>query len=223
MKLIITGATGMVGEGVLIEALKSPQMDKVLVISRKKIGMVHEKLEQLLLSDFFEIGSQLNGLSGYDACCFCLGVSSVGMKEADYRRLTYDLTLNFAQAILPNNPKMTFMYISGSATDSTEKGKMMWARVKGKTENDLMQLGFKDCYCFRPGYLQPTPGQKNKLFFYKWIGWMYPLFETIARKYVSRLSELGVAMLYVAEHGYNRKVIEVNDIHLINEKLKNEK
>lgn len=219
MKIIITGVTGMVGEGVLLEALQSPNVEKVLTISRKPLDMEHIKLEQLLLPDFFSIGTQLDAIRNYDACCFCLGVSSIGMKESEYTRLTYDLTMNFAQAILSNNPQMTFMYISGSATDSSEKGKIMWARVKGRTENDLMQLGFKDCYAFRPGYLHPTPGQKHVLGFYKWIAWMYPFLRLIGKKYVSRLSELAKAMLYVAQNGYDKKHIEVNDIHLIHETI----
>jgi uncharacterized protein YbjT (DUF2867 family) len=161
IRAIITGASGMVGEGVLHECLLDPQVEAVLVIGRKPCGTVHPKLKEIIHADFFDISPIANQLSGYNACYFCLGVSSVGMKEPEYYRLTYTLTLNVAQTLSKCNPDMTFCYVSGASTDSTEKGRSMWARVKGKTENDLMKLPFKQVFAFRPGYMHPTPGLKN--------------------------------------------------------------
>ena len=153
---IITGATGMVGEGVLHECLIHADVESVLVINRKPGGVKHEKLKEIVHKDFFDLTQIENQLAGYNACYFCAGVSSMGKSEQEYKRITYDLTLNFAKTLLKLNPDLTFCYVSGVGTDSTEKGRNMWARVKGKTENDLMKLPFKDAYMFRPGYIQPT-------------------------------------------------------------------
>ncbi len=153
----------MVGEGVLHECLLSPDVDKVLVVSRRPGGVVHPKLTEFILKDFFDLSAAQNVLSGYDACFFCLGVSSVGMKKEDYEKMTYDLTMGFARVLVKANPAMTFCYISGAGTDSTEKGRLHWARVKGKTENDLQKLGFRQTYLFRPSMLKPTKGLKNTL------------------------------------------------------------
>jgi len=157
----VTGATGMVGEGVLHECLKHQEVEQVLVINRKPCGVAHPKLKEIIHTDFFDITPILPELSGFNACYFCLGVSSVGLPEAEYRRLTYDLTLHVAAQLAQINPSITFCYVSGAGTDSTEKGKSMWARVKGKTENDLMKLPFKKVYAFRPGYMHPTRGFKK--------------------------------------------------------------
>lgn len=212
IKAILTGATGMVGEGVLHECLQHPDVEKVLVINRKPCGVSHPKLEEIIHSDFFNVTPIENMLSGYNACYFCLGVSSVGMKEDEYRKLTYDLTMHVASTLAKLNTDMTFCYISGAGTDSTEKGRMMWARVKGKTENDLMKLPFKKAYMFRPGYMHPTPGLKNTLPYYKWIGWMYPVFRLVFPGSVSTLKELGQAMIKVVLKGYEKQILEVRDI-----------
>ncbi|MGN6638785.1 MAG: NAD-dependent epimerase/dehydratase family protein, partial [Mucilaginibacter sp.] len=169
IRAIVTGATGMVGEGVLHECLQHPQVDSVLIINRKPSGVSHSKLKEIIHKDFLDISAIEDQLSGYNACYFCLGVSSVGMKEPEYYRLTYTLTMNVAQTLSRLNPDMVFCYVSGASTDSTEKGRMMWARVKGKTENDLMKLPFKEVFAFRPGYMHPTPGLKNAISFYKYI------------------------------------------------------
>ena len=161
IRAIITGVTGMVGEGVLHECLLHPAVESVLVINRKPCGIKHQKLIEIIHQDFFDLSPIDNHLTGYNACYFCAGVSSVGIKEEEYKHITYDLTLNFAKTLLKLNSEMTFCYVSGVGTDSTEKGRSMWARVKGKTENDLLKLGFKDAYMFRPGYIQPTKGLKN--------------------------------------------------------------
>ena len=157
MKVIITGTTGMVGEGVLFECLQNPAVTKVLSISRKHYDLQHAKLKELIVPDFFKLSDYAADIKGYDACFFCAGISSVGMKEEKYTHITYDTTLAFAKALLAVNPNSSFCFVSGAHTDSTEKGKLMWARVKGKTENDLMKLSFKSEYNFRPGAMQPFP------------------------------------------------------------------
>ena len=202
----------MAGEGVLHECLKHPQIDAVLVVNRKPCGVAHPKLKEIIHQDFFDLSSIETQLAGYDACFFCLGVSSVGMSEADYFKMTHTLTLHFAETLSRQNTDMTFGYISGSATDSSEKGRSMWARVKGKTENDLMKLPFKRAYAFRPGYMQPTPGLKNTLSYYKYFSWLYPAFRLLFPNYVSTLSEMGRAMINAALYGYEKQVLEVRDI-----------
>ena len=153
----------MVGEGVLHECLLSPDVEKVLVVGRRSCGVQHTKLTEIVHKDFFDLSPIESQLAGYYACFFCLGVSSVGMKKEDYEKMTYDLTMNFARTLAKMNSDMSFCYISGAGTDSTEKGKLHWARIKGKTENDLQKLGFKQTFLFRPGILKPTPGLKNTL------------------------------------------------------------
>jgi hypothetical protein len=154
IKAIITGVTGMVGEGVLQECLLHPDVEKVLVISRKSCGVAHPKLTEILHTNFYDLYPISDQLNGYNACFFCLGVSSVGMKEEQYYSLTYTLTMHMAEILAKQNPEMTFCYISGAGTDSTEKGRINWARVKGKTENDLMKLPFKKVFACRPGFMQ---------------------------------------------------------------------
>ena len=218
IKVILTGATGMVGEGVLHECLNKVDVEQVLVISRKPCGVVHPKLKEVIHSDFYNLSAIENQLSGYTACFFCLGVSSVGMKEEEYTKLTYTLTLHVAEILVKLNPDMTFCYISGASTDSTEKGRSMWARVKGKTENALMRLPFKKVYNFRPGYMHPTPGMKNTLSYYKYLGWMYPFFRTVFPNFVSTLSELGNAMINATGKGYEKQILEVKDIVALSKK-----
>ncbi|MBS1532651.1 MAG: epimerase [Bacteroidetes bacterium] len=218
LRVIITGTTGMVGEGVLHECLQHPMVEAVLIVNRRPLGVAHPKLKEVIHADFYDITPIEDELKGYNACFFCLGVSSVGMKEPDYYKLTYTLTLGFAAVLARLNPNMTFEYISGASTDSTEKGRMMWARVKGKTENDLMKLPFKKVYNFRPGYLHPTPGMKNTNKYYKYITWLYPILKWVAPNTVSKLSELGLAMINAACYGYNKQLLEVKDINKLAEK-----
>ncbi len=212
IRAIVTGATGMVGEGVLHECLQSPEVEAVLIVNRKPSGITHPKLTEIIHSDFFNLSAIANQLAGYNACFFCLGVSSVGMNEADYTKMTYTLTMHFAETVSKANKDMVFCYVSGSATDSTEKGKSMWARVKGKTENDLMKLPFKKVYNFRPGYMHPTPGLKNTLKYYKYVSWMYPFFRATMRGFVSTLAELGKAMVNTVNKGPENPILEVKDI-----------
>lgn len=212
MKVIVTGATGMVGEGVLLECLAHPQIESVLSVQRRPGNKKHPKLKELLLPDFFQPESIAGELRGYDACLFCLGVSAIGRTEEEYFKQTYTLTMGFARLLARENPGMIFCYISGSGTDSSEKGTMRWARVKGKTENDLMGLPFRKVYAFRPGYLQPTPGQSYALPYYKYVSWMFPVLRLLTPSYVSTLKQLGLAMIQACLHGYPKNILEVKDI-----------
>jgi hypothetical protein len=218
IKIILTGASGMVGEGVLLVCLQREDVAEVLVVGRKPCGTTHPKLKEVLHKDFFDLSAIEKQLSGYDACLFCLGVSSVGMKEEEYYKLTYTLTTNFAQALLRQNSAMTFCYISGASTDSTEKGRLMWARVKGKTENDLMKMNFKRTYNFRPGALEPTQGQKNTLRLYAYLGWLIPVIRFFAPNSICKLEELGTAMVNAVTRGYEKQVLEVTDILALSKK-----
>ena len=202
----------MVGEGVLHECLQDPSVSSVLVINRKPCGVVHPKLKEIIHADFYNLSAIESQLSGYNACFFCLGTSSVGMNEADYTKVTYTLTMHVAETLCRINPDMTFCYVSGASTDSSEKGRQMWARVKGKTENDLMKLPFKKVYNFRPGFMLPTPGLKNILSFYKYINWLYPILRPVFPSYMSTLADIGVAMIHAVTRGYEKQVLEVKDI-----------
>jgi uncharacterized protein YbjT (DUF2867 family) len=209
---IITGSTGMVGEGVLHECLLSNEVEKILVINRKTCNINNPKLIEILHEDFFNLETIKDLLIGYNACFFNLGVSSVGMKPDLYYHLTYELTLNFAKTVSELNPKMTFCYVSGAGTDSTEKGRINWARVKGKTENDLLKLPFKQAFMFRPGFIKPTKGLKNTYTAYKILGIFFPLFRVIMPKYIITLREIGLAMINSVINGYDKKVLECVDI-----------
>ncbi len=202
----------MVGEGVLHECLQHSDVEAVLSVSRKPCGVVHPKLKEIIHDNFFDLSGVKTQLTGYNTCFFCLGVSSVGMKEPEFYRLTYTLTLLFGETLARQNEGLTFCYISGAGTDSTENGRTMWARVKGKTENDLLKLDFEKVYNFRPGVLQPAKGLKNTLPYYKYLGWLVPIVKAVAPKYVSSLKELGLAMIKAATKGYTKQVLEVPDI-----------
>jgi uncharacterized protein YbjT (DUF2867 family) len=215
IKAIVTGATGMVGEGVLHECLKHPEVESVLVINRKPCGVQHSKLKEIIHKDFSDLSPIEDQLTGYNACYFCAGVSSVGKKEDEYKRITYDLTMNFAKTLSRINPDITFCYVSGTGTDSTEKGKVMWARVKGKTENDLMKMGFNDAYMFRPGYIQPTKGLLRAYKILKVIAPLYPVWKTLFPKYVVTLEEVGLAMINSVLKGYDKKILECGDIRIL--------
>jgi uncharacterized protein YbjT (DUF2867 family) len=212
---IITGATGMVGEGVLHECLKHNDIEKVLVITRNPTGISHPKLKEILHKDFFDFTPVAGELKGYNACYFCLGVSSLGKKEEEYTKLTYTLTLNFAKLLAGLNPDMTFCYISGAGTDSTEKGRSMWARVKGKTENDLIKLPFRQVFNFRPAFIKTSlPVKPTQAFYstYKYFSWIFPVLKAIAPNTVISLDELALAMIRVTMTGYSKKILEVKDI-----------
>ena len=218
LKVIITGATGMVGEGVLLTCLEHPAVEHVLTVSRKSYPLNHAKLKELLIPDFLQLEAFENQLAGYDACFFCAGVSAVGMKEADYRRITYDTTLHFAKTLAKLNTNMVFDYVSGQSTDSTEKGRMMWARVKGATENALMKLPFKDVYNFRPGLMKPLPGQKNLKPMFKILSALYPIFHRLFPNSSCTLKDVGLAMINSVTIGYEKPILEVKDIKQLSKK-----
>jgi uncharacterized protein YbjT (DUF2867 family) len=211
-RIIITGATGMVGEGVLLTCLAQPEVEAVLSISRRPCGHTHPKLHELLVPDFFDLAGIEEELQGYTTCLFCAGVSAVGMSEADHTRTTHDLTLHFAEVLAQLNPTMTFCYVSGAGTDSQVTSRQMWARVKGRTENDLFKLPFRAAYMFRPGFLKPVEGQQHILKLYHWLGWLYPALRQLAPSSACSIAELGLAMLHVNKQRNTKQVLEVKDI-----------
>lgn len=202
----------MVGEGVLHECLQHDRITDVLVIGRKSVNIQHPKLREVIHADFYDLSAIQSHLKGYDACFFCLGVTSAGKKEDEYFKLTHTITVGFATLLSDLNPDMTFCYISGAGTDSSEKGKSMWARVKGKTENDLLILPFKGVYCFRPAFIRPTRGLKNAHKFYAYVDFLYPVLSFLLSRYVCTLKELATAMINTLEVGFEKPVIEVPDI-----------
>jgi uncharacterized protein YbjT (DUF2867 family) len=216
MKVIVFGATGMVGAGVLLECLEDPRVASVLAVGRRPCGVVHPKLREHIRSDFFDYGDAAAEFRGYDACFFCLGVSSAGMAEAAYNRLTYELTLAAAKALIAGNPELTFCYVSGEGTDGTERGRFMWARVKGKTENHLLAMPFK-AYVFRPGLIQPLKGIRSKTrvyqVFYDVFGPLVPLLKRLLPTHVTTTVNMGRAMIQVAASGYAKRVLENPDIN----------
>jgi hypothetical protein len=211
IKPIITGATGMVGEGVLLECLSNPDVEEILVINRKPGGVSHPKLREIIHSDFFNLAPIEPKLVGYNACFFCLGVSSVGMAREEYKHITHDLTLNVGELLAKLNPQMTFCYVTGLGTDGSEQGRVAWARVKGATENALMRL-FKKSFMFRPGFMKATPGQKNLKISYKLFAWVYPLGRAVYPAGFCTLAEVGRAMINAAGNGYPKQILEVKDI-----------
>ena len=217
MKVILFGATGMVGQGVLRECLLDPQVESVLSVGRSATGQQHAKLRELVHKDMFDYAGIEDQLAGYDACFFCLGDSSAGMAEDKYRHITYDLTMTAAQTLVKVNPQMTFIYVSGLGTDSSESGRTMWARVKGKTENDLLKLPFRAAYMFRPGGIAPLHGVRSKTRIYQAIYTvMGPLFLLGYKwfpKYVTTTEQLGRAMIKVVRDGYPKKILESLDIN----------
>ena len=218
LNVIITGATGMVGEGVLYECLQHTDVKTVLVITRNPSGYSHPKLTEIIHNNLSDISSLKDKLVGYNACYFCLGVTSLGKNEAEYIKLTYTLTMNFATTLATLNPDMTFCYISGAATDSSEKGGTMWARVKGKTENDLMKLPFKKVYNFRPAAIIPFLPLKPSQTFYKsfrYMGWLFPIMNVLTPNYIITLKELAAAMINSSIIGYPKNILEVKDIKVL--------
>ena len=214
MKVILFGATGMVGQGVLRECLLDDGVSEVLTVGRSCSGISDGKAKEIVQRDLYDLTGVEEQLRGFDACFFCLGVSAAGMKEADYRRVTYDLTLNVAKTLVRLNPRMTFIYVSGAGTNA--KSRQMWARVKGETENALLGLGFKGAYMFRPGYIQPMHGieSKTKLYqrIYDVVSPLYPVMVRLMRRWVISTEELGRAMILVARNGAPKSVLETSDL-----------
>jgi uncharacterized protein YbjT (DUF2867 family) len=219
LKVILFGATGMVGQGALRECLLDADVTEVLIVGRTATGRSHAKIREIVHKDLYDLSPIAPQLAGYDACFFCLGVSSVGMSEPDYTQITHDLTLAVARALVQQNPQIVFVYISGAGTDSTERGKAMWARVKGRTENDLLREPFRAAYMLRPGYIQPLHGVKSKTplysAFYVVLSWMYPVIKAVAPKFVTTTEVLGRAMLKIAKSGAPKRILENSDINAL--------
>jgi uncharacterized protein YbjT (DUF2867 family) len=218
MKVVIFGATGMVGRGVLLECLRDPEVELAVTVGRTATGITDAKLQEIVHADLAEFTGIEKRLAGFDACFYCLGVSSTGMSEAEYTRLTYQFTVAAGDTLARLNPGMTFIYVSGSGTDSTERGRMMWARAKGRTENALLKLPLK-AYMFRPGFIEPMDGIKSKTrsyrMFYVVLKPVLPLLRWMLPKQVLSTREIGRAMLTVAKHGYAKHVLETMDIRAV--------
>lgn len=212
IKVIITGASGMVGEGILHECCQRNEIEEILIVGRRSCGYTHLKVKEIVHSNLYDLSSIEEQLKRYDACYFCLGMSSIGVKEPEFTKVTYDLTMHFAQTLSRLNPNMTFCYVSGRGTN--ENGKQMWQRVKGKTETDLTKLPLK-VYNFRPGIMKATKGLKNTLSLYKWMSWLIPVINTISPKSVLSLKQVGDAMINVSLRGYKKNILEVSDIHIL--------
>lgn len=216
MKVIITGATGMVGKGVLLECLDHPQITEVLLINRRQIDVRHQKLKEIVHSDFSKYDSIKDQLKGYDAAYLCMGISAAGLKEEKYKEVAHDYTLALAKVLVESNPDMTLTYVSGEGTDSTEKGRAMWARVKGKTENDLLKLGFKQAFMYRPGAIIPLKGIKSgtKLyqFFYDYFMWLIKFMKLLFPKSIVNTTQIGLSMINVTKEGYPKSILTPSDI-----------
>jgi uncharacterized protein YbjT (DUF2867 family) len=219
MRVLLFGASGMVGQGVLRECLLDPDVEIVVALLRSPTGQRNPKLRELIHKDFLDFSPIENQLSGFDACFFCLGVSSAGMSEEDYQRITYGFTLAAARVLARLNPGMSFIYVSGTGTDSSERGSSMWARVKGKTENELLRLPFHAAYMFRPGLIVPLHGVQSKTrlyrLFYVLLAPLHPLLKGRFPKYVTTTEQIGVAMLKVTKHGWPTRVLETSDINQV--------
>ncbi|WP_205945594.1 Rossmann-fold NAD(P)-binding domain-containing protein [Pedobacter frigiditerrae] len=212
IKAIITGVTGMVGEGVLYECLNSNKVEAILVINRKPCGYAHPKLKEVIHQDFFDFSTIEGQLVGYNACYFCLGVTSVGKAKDEYYKMTYSLTMHIAETLSKLNNDITFCYVSGAGTNSSEKGGVNWAIVKGKTENDLMKLPFKQVFNFRPGIIKPTKGLKYTHGFYKVFLWLFPILKAVNKNSYVSLKEMGLAMINTSNYSEKRRILEVKDI-----------
>jgi uncharacterized protein YbjT (DUF2867 family) len=215
VRVILFGGTGMVGQGVLRECIEDAGVEHVLLVVRKPSGVASAKVEELVREDFFNWTGVEERFDGFDACFFCLGVSAMGMKKAEYRRTTYDLTLGVAEMLARRGNVKTFIYVSGQGTNA--EGRQMWAQVKGATENAVMALPFEQVFCFRPGYIQPMHGVRSKVGWYNGIytglSWAYPVLRRVAAKFVTSSEEVGKAMIAVARSGYPKQVLENADIH----------
>ncbi len=209
---MLTGATGMVGEGVLLECLENPTVSEVLMINRRHFDLVHPKLKELVVADFLNLAGVKEQLIGYDACFYCAGISSLGMSEMDYTKITYDTTMQFARTLKEINSDMVFIFVSGSHTDSTEQGKLMWARVKGRTENELKELFPGRQYNFRPGLIKPSKGQHNFKGYNRYIKLLYPVLSPFFS--ACNLQQVACAMIRTSVSGYDKNILEVKDILL---------
>ena len=223
LKVIIFGATGMVGQGALLEACKTPDLSEILCITRNKIQKTNPKIKNIVLKNLFDLNSIQDQLKGYDACFFCLGTSSLGKSEKQYKHISYDLTLKNAEILKAKNPNMTFIYVSAAGADSSEKGKVMWARVRGKIENKLFSLGFKSVHSMRPSYIQPFDGIKSRTTLYRilynLVGFAFPLFQRITPNSVTSTRSIGKAMIYLARTHQGPKILGPKEINELAHKI----
>lgn len=219
MNVILFGASGMVGQAVLRECLLDPEITTVLVIGRSPLGLQHAKLREIIHNDLANLAPIQNQLINLDACFYCIGVTSAGLAEPEYRRVTYTFTIAAAQALLPQNPNLTFVFISGAGADSTEKGRTMWARVKGATENTLLRMPFKAVFVIRPAYIQPLHGIKSRTQLYRvlylFVAPIYPVLRAFFPKYVTTTEQLGRAMIHLAKQGAPKHILESADINTL--------
>jgi len=218
LKVILFGSTGMIGQGVLNECLNDDNVETILVINREACGVVHPKLKEIIHLNIFDLDPISKELTGYNACFFCLGISSAGMIEEEYYTTTYELTIHVATVLLDLNKGITFCYISGAGTDCTERGSIMWARVKGKTENELLRMPFKNAYMFRPAFIQPMNGEKSKTRLYNLLLHLFKPFYFVLKNFdslVTNTETLGKAMILVASKGFEKKILESRDINTI--------
>ena len=219
MQVVVFGATGMVGRGTLLEALDHPDVTQVLSVGRRTVGIEHPKLTEIEHLDFTDFEPMADKFSNCDACLWCLGTSSAGMDEASYTRVTYDFTMAAAKALHAANPNMQFCFLSGSGADDSEQGRVMWARVKGKTENELLQLPFKAAYMFRPAYIQPLYGIRSRTRAYRvlygLVGPLFPVLQSLFPRYVTTTEKVGSAMIHVARQGYSQPVVENDAINAL--------
>ena len=217
MTVLIFGATGMIGQGVLRECLRDPRVSQVVTVGRTATGQQHPKLLEIVHADLLNLSLIAQRFDAVDACFYCVGVSSAGMKEADYRRITFDMPVAAANMLVARNPGMTFIYVSGAGADGSGRGRIMWARVKGEAENALLALPFKAVYVFRPGFVQPLHGIRSRTplynAIYRVLGPLYPVFKAIAPRFVTTTEQIGRAMLTAAESGAPKNVLENADIN----------
>jgi len=223
MRIVIFGASGMVGQGALREGLRDPEVEQVVSIVRAPTGTTHEKLREIVHKNFLDFTPIENQLTGLNACLYCLGVTSTGTKEEDYTRITYEFTIAAATTLLKLNPGMSFVFVSGAGADSTEHGGTMWARVKGKTENALLSMPFRSIYVFRPAMIQPLDGIQSKTASYRIIYGLIAPFLTAARHFwpshISTTQELGKTLLAAAKRGMEKRVVEANQIREVLQSL----
>lgn len=218
MKVVVFGASGMLGAGVVLECLDDPRVDEVVTVVRASLGSSHPKLREHVRADFLDYADGPAELRGCDACFYCLGVSSVGMSETAYHRITYDMTIAAADAVQAGSPDVTFCFVSGAGSDATERGRIMWARVKGKAENAVLRMGPR-AYVFRPGFVQPRRGVRSKTRLYRvTYAMISPLYPALARLWPNGLTtteHLGRAMIRVATSGHDGRVLESADINAL--------
>ena len=219
IRVVLTGSTGMIGKGVLLECLDDPRVDSVLVVNRNPLGMSHPKLKEVLLKDFMHPEGIREELRGYDTVFFCLGVSAAGMSEAEYSKITFDYTINFAKVFLEVNANSTFIYVSGTGTDNTERGRVMWARVKGRTENAILKMGFRQAFMFRPGIIRPLRGIQSRTnwyrIMYKIVKPLWPLLMAIFGNAITDTTRIGKAMIHLAVNGSEERYFENRGINMV--------